>query len=108
MNGPGGARDRGPGIALTHTVLIVARPAGVEFHLDHRVDAARGQHRVVGWEGLAAWLADAGGAPTAFRVVASCPCPRGRMGIGIPRTGPDRTVRGRSAVSPDAARVTAR
>ena len=91
MNGPGrsavGARDRGRGMALTHTVLIVARPAGVEFHLDHRVDAARGQHRVVGPEGLAAWLADAGGVAAALRVVASCPCQRGRMGIGIPAPG---------------------
>jgi hypothetical protein len=88
-----GTRDRGRGMALTHTVLIVAQPAGVEFHLDHRVDAARGQHRVVGPEGLAAWLADAGGVPAAFRVVASCPCRRVYMD-GVPGIGPDQAVRG--------------
>jgi hypothetical protein len=41
-------------MVLIHTVLVVARPGGVEFHLDHRVDATRGQHRVVGGEELGA------------------------------------------------------
>ncbi len=103
-----GARDRGRGMVLTHTVLIVARPAGVEFHLDHRVDAARGQHRIVGPEGLAAWLTDAGDVPAAFRVAASCPCRRGRTGVVVPGTGPDQAVRGPGAVPPDAAITTAR
>jgi len=102
-----GARDRGRGMALTHTVLIVARPAGVEFHLDHRVDAAHGQHRVVGPEGLAAWLTDAGGVPAAFRVAASCPCRPGHPG-GVPGIGPDQAVQGRGPVPPDAAIATAR
>ena len=103
-----GARDRGRGMVLTHTVLIVARPAGVEFHLDHRVDAARGQHRIVGPEGLAAWLTDARGVPAAFRVVANCPCRRGRSGVGAPGTGPDQTGRGHGPVPPDAAITRAR
>jgi hypothetical protein len=82
----GGVRHRGRRLALTHTLLIVTRPSGVEFHLDHRVDATRGQHRVVGAEGLVAWLAEAGGS-IAVRVVASCPCQGGgRSGIETPRT----------------------
>jgi hypothetical protein len=89
-------------MALIHTVLIVARPAGVEFHLDHRVDAAHGQHRILGPEGLAAWLADAGGAPAAFRVVASCPCGRGRTGVRPPGAGPDPAVPDLGAVAPGA------
>ncbi len=103
-----GARDRGRGMALTHTVLIVARPTGVEFHLDHRVNAARGQHRIVGPEGLAAWLTDAGGVPAAFHVVARCPCRRGRTSVGAPGTELDQTVPGRGTVSPDATITTAR
>jgi hypothetical protein len=86
-------------MALTHTVLIVDRPAGVEFHLDHRVDAARGQHRVVGPEGLAAWLADAGGVPLAFRVADTCPCRRGGTGVEASGTGPDQAAPGRDAVA---------
>ena len=69
-------RERGPRMALTHRVLIVAGPAGVEFHLDHRIATARGQHRIVGPEGLAAWMADAGDVHAAFDVVAICPCRR--------------------------------
>ena len=103
-----GARDRGRGMVLTHTVLIVARPAGVEFHLDHRVDAARGQHRIVGPEGLAAWLTDAGGVPAAFHVVARCPCRRGRTSVGASGTELDQTVPGRGTVSPGATITTAR
>jgi hypothetical protein len=78
-------------LTLTHTVLVVTRPSGVEFHLDHRVDAARGQHRVVGPEGFAAWLIDAGGVPAAFRVAACCPCRRGQL----PGTGPNQAGQGR-------------
>jgi hypothetical protein len=94
------ARNRGRGMALTHTVLIVARPAEVEFHLDHRVDAIHGQHRVVDSDGLAAWLADAGGAPAAFHVVASCPCGRGRTGVVVPGIEPDQECRSPQAASP--------
>ncbi len=111
MKGPDpsavGARDRPRGMALIHTVLIVARPAGVEFHLDHRVNATRGQHRVVGPEALAAWLADAGGAPATFRVATSCPCRRGHPG-GVPGIGPNQAVQGRGPAPSDAAIATAR
>jgi hypothetical protein len=103
-----GARDHGRRMALTHTVLIVTRPAGVEFHLDHRVDAARGQHRIVGPEGLAAWLTDARGVPAAFRVVASCPCGCGRTDVALPGTDPDQAVRGRGAAPLNAAITAAR
>ncbi len=106
-NRPGGsavgARDRGRGMALTHTVLIVAGPAGVEFHLDHRVDAIHGQHRVIDSHGLATWLADAPGAPVAFRVAASCPCGRGRTGAVLLGAVTGQWVRGRGTVSPDLA-----
>ena len=80
-------RERGPRIALTHRVLIVAGPAGVEFHLDHRIAAARGQHRIVGPEGLAAWMADAGDVHVAFDVVAICPCRRSHAESVGPRQG---------------------
>jgi hypothetical protein len=71
-----GRHGGGPPIALRHTVLIVANPVGVEFHLDHRVGPGRGQHRVVGEAGFAAWIADAGDPHPSFRVGA-CPCQRG-------------------------------
>ena len=35
-------REQGPRMVLTHRVLIVAGPAGVECHLDHRIAAAEG------------------------------------------------------------------
>jgi hypothetical protein len=35
-------RDWRPRVALTHRVLLVAGPAGVEVHLDHRISATRG------------------------------------------------------------------
>jgi hypothetical protein len=63
-------------MALTHRVLIVAGPAGVEFHLDHRIAPGRGQHRIVGSEDLAAWMADAGDVHPAFDVATTCPCRR--------------------------------
>jgi hypothetical protein len=63
-------------MALRHTVLIVTNPIGVEFHLDHRVGPGRGQHRVVGEAGFAAWMADAGDSQPSFRVGAACPCQR--------------------------------
>ena len=74
-------------MALTHRVLIVAGPAGVEFHLDHRIAAARGQHRIVGPEGLAAWMADAGDVHPAFHVAATCPCRRNHAQSGGLRQG---------------------
>jgi hypothetical protein len=80
-------RERGPRMALIHRVLIVAGPAGVEFHLDHRIAAARGQHRIVGPEGLAAWMADAGDVQAAFDVAAICPCRRSRAQSGGLRQG---------------------
>ena len=80
-------RERGPRMALTHRVLIMAGPAGVEFHLDHRIAAARGQHRIVGPEGLAAWMADAGDVHAAFEIAATCPCRRSRPQAGAARQG---------------------
>jgi hypothetical protein len=64
-------------MALRHSVLIVTRPGGVEFHLDHRADGRRGHHQVVDDAGLVAWIADAGDAHPSFRVAAGCPCQRG-------------------------------
>jgi hypothetical protein len=61
-------------MTLRHSVLIVPHPAGVEFHLDHRVGPGRGQHRVIGETGFAAWIADAGDPLPRFRVAATCPC----------------------------------
>jgi hypothetical protein len=60
-------------MTLRHSVLIVTHPAGVEFHLDHRVGPGRGQHRVTGEAGFAAWIADVG---DPLRVAAACPCQR--------------------------------
>ena len=80
-------RERGPQMALTHRVLIMAGPAGGEFHLDHRIAAARGQHRIVGPEGLAAWMADAGDVHAAFEIAATCPCRRSRPQAGAARQG---------------------
>jgi hypothetical protein len=80
-------RERGPRMALTHRVLIVAGPAGVEFHLDHRIAPGRGQHRIVGSEDLAAWMADAGDVHPAFEVATTCPCRRNRAQSGGLRQG---------------------
>ena len=80
-------RERGPRMALTHRVLIVAGHAGVEFHLDHRIAPGRGQHRIVGSEDLAAWMADAGDVHPAFDVATTCPCRRNRAQSGGPRQG---------------------
>jgi len=80
-------RERGPRMALTHRVLIVAGPAGVEFHLDHRIAPGRGQHRIVGSEDLAAWMADAGDVHPAFDVATTCPCRRNRAQRGGLRQG---------------------
>ena len=80
-------RESGPRMVLTHRVRIVAGPAGVEFHLDHRIATARGQHRIVGPEGLAAWMADAGDVQAAFDVAAICPCRRSRAQSGGLRQG---------------------
>ena len=66
-------------MTLQHSVLIVALPAGVEFHLDHRVGPGRGQHRVTGEAGFAAWIADAGDPLPSFRVAATCPCQRPKV-----------------------------
>jgi hypothetical protein len=63
-------------MTLRHSVLIVTHPTGVEFHLDHRVGPGRGQHRVVGEAGFAAWIADVGEPLPSFRVAAACPCQR--------------------------------
>jgi hypothetical protein len=71
-------------MALRHTVLIVTNPAGLEFHLDHRVDPRRGDHRVVDAAGLAAWIADAGDPHPSFRVVAGCRCQRRAPGSARP------------------------
>jgi len=80
-------RDWRPRRALSHRVFFVAGPAGVEIHLDHRVSAARGQHRIVGPEGLAAWMADAGDVHAAFEIAATCPCRRSRPQAGAARQG---------------------
>jgi len=80
-------RDWRPRLALSHRVFFVAGPAGVEIHLDHRVSAARGQHRIVGPEGLAAWLADAGDVHAAFDIAATCPCRLSRPQMGAPGHG---------------------
>ena len=80
-------RDWHPRVALTHRVFIVAGPAGVEVHLDHRISATRGQHRVVGPEGLVAWMADAGDVHAAFDIAATCPCRRSRPQPGASGQG---------------------
>ena len=84
---PARLRERARRMALTHRVLIVAGPIGVEFHLDHRIAADRGQHRILGPAGLAAWMADAGDIHPAFAVAATCPCRRSRPPTGVLRQG---------------------
>ncbi|MGH7319587.1 MAG: hypothetical protein ACRELA_08175 [Candidatus Rokuibacteriota bacterium] len=77
-------------MALRHTVLIVTNGVGLEFHLDHRVGPRRGQHRVVGEAGFAAWIADAGDPHPSFRVAAGCLCQRGAVAGAQPDAVPPR------------------
>jgi hypothetical protein len=76
-----------PRVVLTHRVFLVAGRTGVEVHLDHRISATRGQHRIVGPEGLVAWMADAGDVHAAFEIAATCPCRRSRPQAGAARQG---------------------
>jgi hypothetical protein len=61
-------------MTLRDSVLIVAHPAGVDFHLDHRVGPKRGQHRVIGEAGSAARVTDVGDPMLSFHVAAACQC----------------------------------
>jgi hypothetical protein len=74
-------------MALRHAVRIVPGRGGLEFHLDHRVSPRRGQHRIVGEAGFAAWMADAGDLHASFQVAAACPCQRGAV-AGEPAATP--------------------